>query len=219
MFRTWKTGAVLAGAALLVVAALGPAAAQGRRGGGRGFGQNQGFGLLRNKSVQAELKMTQPQIEKVDAKQQELQQQMRDLFQSSQGDPNAMQANRAKMQEMQNKAVADILDTTQQKRFKQIEYQQMGAQAFTRPDVADALKLTEDQRAKIRSIEQESFQQMREAMQGVDRQNMTDADRQKLASLRKATDDKVVAVLTDAQKAQWKQMQGAPFKLVPNNAA
>jgi len=185
---------------------------------GRGGG---GLFMLRNKSVQDELKMTQPQIEKLDAKQQELMQSMRELFQGGQGqnDPQARRSMMMKMQEMQQKAVADILDTAQQKRFKQIELQMEGPAAITRKDVADELKLTDAQRAQVRSIQQDVQSQMQSMRQGVDFRNMSDEDRQqmfqKMQAIQKAAGDRYAAVLTSTQKAHWKQMLGAPFKFVP----
>ena len=37
------------------------------------------------------------------------------------------------------------------------------------------------------------------------------AMRTKMEALRKQTDEKIVALLTDDQKKQWKEMLGAPF--------
>ena len=52
-------------------------------------------------------------------------------------------------------------------------------------------------------------------MQGVDFQGMSADDRAKLMTkmqdIQKASGDKMLAVLTDAQKTQWKEMQGTPF--------
>lgn len=215
-----KRGVVAAAAVMLLVASIGMASAQGqgRRGQGRGFGGRfgGGLGMLRIKEVQTELKMTQPQIDKVEAKQQEVQQAMRDLFQNAGGVQNMSQEERqklmAKSQEIQTKAVNDILDTKQQKRFHQLELQQMGPMAVTRPDVAKELNLTDDQKSKIRDIQQAQQEKMREifqnAGQGGDRQAMME----QVQALQKAAGEKVEGVLTDAQKAQWKTMTGEPFK-------
>jgi hypothetical protein len=60
--------------------------------------------------------------------------------------------------------------------------------------------------------------QMRNSMQGVDFQNMSQEERQqmrqRMESMRKATDEKLSAVLTNDQKNHWKEMQGPPFKIV-----
>ncbi|HLV80158.1 MAG TPA: hypothetical protein VKT32_07735, partial [Chthonomonadaceae bacterium] len=141
-----KLGLALVGAAMLVLS-VGSVSAQGRRGGGmfgmmgRGGG---GLRLLTNKSVQDELHMTQPQIDKATAKSDELRQQMRQQFQQGgQPDPEARRAAFQKMQQEQEQAVADILDSRQLHRFRQIELQQMGPSALMRKDVQDALHLSE----------------------------------------------------------------------------
>ncbi len=210
---------LIAGAALLLlVAGMNVASAQGGRGRG-GFGGG-GLRMLIAKDVQDELKMTAPQIEKLDAKQKELQ----DLRQNSGFDfQNATQEERQKfqqkMQDAQTKAVGDILDAKQQKRFRQLELQQMGTQAFTRKDVADELKLTEDQKKKIGDIQQAQFAKMREMFQGGGGQNATPEEQQKMRQqmqeLQRGATEKITAALTDAQKSQWKAMQGETFKFAP----
>ena len=50
------------------------------------------------------------------------------------------------------KSVAKILKPEQFKRLKQISYQQQGGRAFTDPEVAKALRLTEEQQKTIREI-------------------------------------------------------------------
>jgi hypothetical protein len=204
--------------ATLLISCVSMASAQGRRGGMGMMGRGNPMMLLRNKSVQEELKMTQPQIAKLDSKQQEMMQSMRDLFQSGQGDPDARRAMMAKIQEMQQKAVADILDTTQQKRFKQIQLQQEGPAAITRKEIADELQLTEEQRKKAQGIQQDEQEQTRSLMQGVDFRNQSPEERQefmkKIQALQKASGEKYAALLTDPHKVQWKKMLGEPFKLV-----
>lgn len=224
---------ILAAALTLVVGSLNVASAQGGGGGGRrggGFGQfggGRGMGggvdMLARPDVQGELKMTPPQIEKVAGKQQEVQQARREMFQNGGGggqpDPEAFRAMQAKIQEMQTKAVNDILDTKQQKRFKQLELQQAGPNALLRKDVQDELKMTDDQKTKVGTIQRDAMTAMRDSMQGVDLRNMAPEERtkffEKMQAAQKATGEKMATVLTDAQKAQWKAMQGEPFKFAP----
>ena len=93
--------------------------------------------------------------------------------------------------------------------------QQQGPIAITRKSVADELKLTADQQKQVADIQTQANTDRRAAMQGVDFQNMSDDDRQKMMTkmqdVQKAEGDKILAVLTDAQKTQWKTMQGTPF--------
>jgi hypothetical protein len=220
-------GAVLALTVLSVVT-VGAANAQGGGGGGGrrggmmgGMMGRGGLGMLRIPEVQKELKMTPDQIAKVDTKQQE----MRSAFQAGQGggqggDPEERQKRMAEMQAMQTKAVTDILNADQQKRYHQLELQQQGTMALaSRKDIQDELKLTDDQKTKIDDIRQKAMDDMRSSMQGVDFQSMTAEERQqmmtKMREAQKSTSDKIEAILTDDQKKQWKDMQGTPFKFPP----
>jgi Zn-dependent M32 family carboxypeptidase len=179
-----------------------------------------GVNLLAIPQVQTELKMTPEQIAKVSAKQQEVRDALRGLGPAGggQGTPEAMQAMMAKRQEVQTRAVAGILDAAQQKRFRQIELQQQGPLALAvRKDAADELKLTEDQKKSIAAIQKQTDDEMRAARQGANFQNMTPEERTamtvKTQAIQKASGDKIVALLTEPQKAQWKAMLGLPFKL------
>lgn len=206
---------------VLLATCVGSAWAQGGRrfGGMMGGPMGGGLMLLSIPQVQQELKMTQPQIDKLQAKQQELRQAMQEIFQGGGGPPSSPEEREkifARIRELQDKALADILDTRQLKRFRQLELQRQGPSALARKDIADELKLTEAQRGQIQTIQQQTGEAMRGAMQGVDFQNMTPEDRQKLGAkmqeIQKAAGDKILAVLTAAQRTQWKAMLGEPFK-------
>jgi Spy/CpxP family protein refolding chaperone len=210
--------------AALLVAAVGAVSAQGPGGrrGGRGPMMG-GLGMLRMEEVQQELKMTQPQIDKIDAAQQSLMQKMQQMFQESGVDPRNMTAEdrqkmMPKLQELQIKAVSEILDTTQMARFKQLELQQQGTlQALGRKDVAESLKLTDEQKSKVRELQQKAREEMMSLFQGGgggDRPTPEEMQTRmkKMQEMRKANDEKALAVLTDAQKTRWTEMTGKPFK-------
>jgi hypothetical protein len=201
--RTLKQMAV--GLGLLAFVAS-PAFAQGRGGFGMGGGN-----LLGNQSVQKELKMDDAQKEKATqlaADMREKAQGLRDLSQEEQ------QKARAELMASTNKAVAEILKPEQLKRYNEIRYQQMGAAAFGDPVVAAKLKLTDEQKDKIKTVNSDSQSQMREIFQEF--QNDREGAQKKMTALRKETNDKAVAVLTSEQKTTWKELQGAPFEFVPN---
>ncbi len=198
------------------------------QGGGRGQGRmgmmgGGGMQMLTIPEVQQELKMTPDQINKVQSKSQEVRQATMELMREA-GGPQAFQEMSQeerqqlmdKMQAIQKKAISEILNADQQKRYHQLELQQMGVMAFGRKEVREALKLTPDQGEKMQEIQRGQMQAMREAMQGVDFQNMTDEDRRamqvKMEALQKATYDRCVQVLTAEQQKQWKEMLGEPFK-------
>lgn len=215
---------LLAGSALAATAQGAPGGPRGGRMGMFGmFGRGGGIGMLRIKEVQEELKMTEPQISQLDAKQQEVQQAMQELRQSmpqpqpgTPPDPAQMQQMMTKMREIQNKAVSSLLDSTQMKRYKQLELQQAGVQAFGWKEVIDALKITDEQSRAIRGVQTARMGEMRNLMPQGGFQNMTPEERQsfftKMQDFRKETEKQILAKLTPAQLAKWKEMQGAPFK-------
>jgi Spy/CpxP family protein refolding chaperone len=190
----------LAIGALVTPAALGQ---RGGRGGGGGFGT---VALLGQKSVQKELNLTDDQMKTVtelQAKAREARQGLRNL---------SREERRAKMQELakaDEKAVADLLKPEQVKRLKQISLQLRGASAFANEEVAKALTLTDEQKEKLKAIQDETGKAIRELFQGGgDRTEM----RKKITELRKGANEKAMALLTDDQKTKWKEMTGTPFK-------
>ena len=112
-----------------------------------------------------------------------------------------------------DKAVAEILNENQLKRFKQIQLQTRGNSVFTDAKVAAQLKISEEQRGNIESILKEAGQEraaiIKEAQANMDFKGIQD----KTAALDKETKEKVQGVLTADQRKQWKQMIGAEFKL------
>src|SRR5262249_53578589 len=140
----------------------GPAMAQrqkGQRGegkGGRGGGGGLA-GLLQREEVIEELKLTPDQVSKVKEVAQKVRNKHKADF-SSLRDMNPSERTE-KMQEL-NKTVTeelfaglgDTLKPDQVKRAKEIELQQRGPGAFSDPEVVKALNLSDEQKAKIKSI-------------------------------------------------------------------
>jgi type 1 glutamine amidotransferase len=163
--------------------------------------------LLGQEAVQKELKLRADQLKKLE----ELSAQIREKRQAvfALEEPERGQ----KLQELNrdnDKALAAILTPGQAKRLKQIVYQQQGTAALTTPDVAEALGLSGDQRQQITAIGEETGRKTRELFQpGA---SPDDATRAQMEALRKAGSDKALAVLTDAQRAAWKDLQGEPFR-------
>ena len=203
---------------------------QGRGGFGQGrggFGGGGGLQLLTNKDVQGELKMTEQQVAKVAEKQTEVRQKMQELGGFGGGGGGTppsreeIQTMMAKRQEIQTKAVNDILDTKQQKRFKQLELQAAGAGALQRPDVAAELKITDEQKTKMREIQQAQMEEFRNGGFQFPGADATPEERQafmkKMQDMQKASSEKVLKVLTEAQQKQFKEMQGeiVKFSLAP----
>jgi Spy/CpxP family protein refolding chaperone len=208
MQRGWRSAAL----ALVATAAL-ASSALAQRGGGFGRGGGGGANMLRMPEVQAELKLTDDQKTKVTdamAKLREQRQNAGQDFQSlSQDERQKLMAQR---RAEDDKALADVLNADQMKRYHQLQLQQQGLSSVAQDKaLADELKITDDQKTKIQTIADDQRNAMRELFQsaggGGDRQAMM----QKMQDLRKQTDEKIAAVLTDDQKSKWKDMIGTPF--------
>ena len=201
----------------LVALVASPAFAQG----GRGFGMGGGgyATLIGNSGVQKELKLDDQQIEKAKelaAKAREDMQGVRDKLQGLEGDE--LRTKRAEiMKEMNDsavKAVGAFLKPEQIARLKQVSYHTRGAGAFSDPEVATKLNLTDTQKTDIQAINTESQSQMREIFQSA--QDDREGAMKKMAELRKETLEKASAKLNDEQQKTWKEMLGAPFEFKPD---
>ena len=218
-----KIAKVLAvGLAMSVIAAPTFAQGQGGRQGGRGgFGGRGGGGsfLLQIPEVQKELKIDEGQLEALKLLNEANQAKSRELRQNSANltDDQRREQFRA-MAAAQQKEVANILNATQVARLKQLEIQRAGIGALRQTSVQTALNLTADQKAKLEAQQTADREAMRAAFQGFRGQDgqrptpeqLTEA-RKKMEDLRKASEAKTLAILTDAQKKQFESMKGAPF--------
>src|SRR5262249_55313301 len=120
-----------------------------------------------------------------------------------------MRLERAKEEKVK---LAEILLPHQIKRLNEIFVQQAGTAALYDEDIAGQLAINDAQKAKIAEIRQQNQEVMgpimREMFQG-DR----DAARAKLDEIRKATDAKLVAVLSADQQKKFEEMKGKPFAM------
>ncbi|HUY31282.1 MAG TPA: hypothetical protein VMV69_00770 [Pirellulales bacterium] len=191
--------------------------AQGR---GRGFG---GFGgaegirmrLLGIDKVREALNLSdeqKPELTKVTTTYRE---EMQGFFGGLQ---NLSQEERAKkFAEIDEKTKANwekcekILTSEQVERVKQISRQARGANALDDEDVKLALKLSDDQKKQLETIREAAGQEMRAAFQQAagDR----DAARKKATEIRKSAGEKALAVLSDEQKNEFKNLQGEKIEL------
>jgi hypothetical protein len=180
---------------------------RGQRGGfAGGFGGGTLF-LLNQKSVQDELKLSDEQVKKA----KELSDKQRASFGGLRDLGQEERLKKIQEQAKANdKAVADLLKPEQLKRVKQISFQQQGARALSNPEVATALSLSDEQKTKIQSIQQEARGQRGQRGQGAGRPS--EEELKKREEARKATNEKVLNVLTAEQKTKWKEMTGEPFK-------
>lgn len=110
------------------------------------------------------------------------------------------------------KALGEVLSPDQLARLKQIDLQQKGPQAFKDAQVQTALKLSAEQKTNVNTILEESTKEQREifkeaaggGFQGI---------QEKLGTLRKETNEKLMNVLSADQKKSWTNMLGDEFKI------
>lgn len=174
--------------------------------GGRGGGGD----LSANDKVQADLQLSDEQKESIKKLADKAREDRAALTGLSQED------RRAKMQEMRKDMetkVDAVLNDKQKARMKEIRLQVRGTAALTDKDVAESLKLTDDQVSKIKDLIKSRDDAMREAFTGG---GPPDADtRAKLTKVRTDTNDKILAVLNSDQKASFEKMQGAKIEGLP----
>jgi DNA-directed RNA polymerase subunit F len=209
-----RTLGVFAGAAILALAMAPAAKAQGFMRGGGGMAA---LGALTTPEGQKELGLSDEQVGKVQELMQNNQATMRERFQDLQG--LGQDEMREKMQSMMKEMSAstktklkDILKPEQLKRYDEISLQAMGVDAFSDDEVTGKLKLTDDQKKKLADLQEDTQEEIRSAFQdaqgGGDRQALG----RKMREIRDQAREKALTVLTDEQKATWKEMTGKPFQ-------
>ena len=198
--------------------------------------------LLRSEQVQGELKLTEDQKSQLTKMAEEQRAEMRERFAGRNQENREelseaeQQAEREKMmkefQEQAKKAeekIRGILEPEQFKRLKQIELQQMGVNALSRPDVVQALGLTEEKIQELKDLfeglrrqREEIGEQLRPLFQGArdasedERAELREKGKQlreKGAALQKEVQQKAMALLTDEQKGKLKGLMGETFQL------
>ncbi len=116
-------------------------APRAQQGFGRMMGMNMAGMLLERPDVQRELNLTEQQKNQI----RQMQENQRVAMQELRNLPP--QERRQKMRELREKNdPTKVLNETQKKRLHEIELQAMGAFALLQPEVADQLKLTQEQR-------------------------------------------------------------------------
>ena len=169
--------------------------------------------LLSNKSVQKELKVSDEQVEKLNTLATETMAKNRERFQGLQdATPEERQSKMREAQAELTKSLDGVLKPEQVKRFNQIELQVGGLMVFNQPRVAEALKVTDEQKEKIRGIAEEA----RGAMPSrEDAQADPAAAMKKRTEITKGATEKVMALMTEDQKKEWKELTGEPFDYKP----
>ena len=211
----------------------GPGGMMGRGGpGGMMRGGGGVMGLLRSDVIRTELGINEATTEEVRNAAREVFEAdggfrgfegMRDL--SEEDRRKKMEEFRAKMQERGKaveKKIAEVIGMEKFGRLKEIELQMAGVQGVSRPDVANFLELTEEQKEKLRGLMEGQRNTMREKMGEVFSGGFRDlseeerrAAMEKMGTVRKEVqkelETNVMGLLTDEQKEKLGEMMGEPF--------
>ncbi len=110
------------------------------------------------------------------------------------------------------KAIGEVLNDKQMKRFRQIELQVRGPAAFTDQKVRTELKITDQQARDIDTVLEDSRKETAEVFKEAKGGNFKGVG-EKMEGIQKETREKVMGVLTADQRKAYKQMIGEEFKL------
>lgn len=191
--------------------------------------QRQQGSLLANKSVQEELKLSEDQVAKTAEIDKTIGEKRREEMGKLSDEERRGDKGRELLKKFSDEATAElskVLKPEQQTRYKQIQFQQTVSRALSgggrRPggmqrafyesaSVADALKFSDDQKEKLKAIDEENKKKVEEARKeaGDDRAKAREA----AAKIVKETLESVQKVLTPEQKKKWEELNGKPFTL------
>jgi len=160
--------------------------------------------LLRQKSVQKELEITPEEATKIKEfthAQSEAARKARDLGPEERREAFTRLAK-------QNKEFLDkTLTEKQSKRLHQITMQFTALHHLTSPELVKELNLSEAQVQKLKDLQKESRKEVVAILAAKEREGK----KEKFAKHHEETRRKILAILTDEQKAKVREIAGAPF--------
>lgn len=182
--------------------------------------QLQGSFVVFREKVQEDLKLSTEQKEKLEEHLKERIPVFMEFFQKIDGlkgeeREKELKAYRPKAQEKLAAFLKETLKDDQRKRLRQLELQQEGAFVLHHGEgeIGKDLKITDEQRKQFMAVIQDMQKKIapliKEAQSGGNPQEIWP----KIMKIRKEHEGKIEALLTDAQKKQWKEMLGKPLDL------
>jgi len=199
----------------------------GSMGGMGGFGASPAMmwgQLLRVEKVQKELELVSEQKDKLKEIAEKAAARMRDsgavfskLRDASEEERKAAiteYGNKARAQaEQLKKDLEEVLLPHQIERLKQIALQIQGLRALQDKEVQDTLGITEEQKEKMKSLNDGMMEKFRGMMGRRGDESERQAQREKMQELRKEYESKTLDVLTADQKEKFEKMKGPKFDL------
>jgi hypothetical protein len=111
------------------------------------------------------------------------------------------------------KHAKEVLQPGQLNRLRQVTLQREGGFALGQDDVRNELKISQEQLTKFMAVVQELQKNVESLVKEAQSSGKAEELRPKIEQLRKDHARKLEAILTDAQKKQWKELLGPPFDL------
>ena len=124
-----------------------------------------------------------------------------------------LEEHRKNAREKLAKELKEVLKPEQLKRLRQVTLQQEGSFALGQEDIRKELKITQEQMMKFVAITQDLQKSVEPLVKQAQSGGNPEEIRPKVEQLKKDHAKQLEAVLTDAQKKQWKEMLGPPFEL------
>jgi Spy/CpxP family protein refolding chaperone len=214
--RSWSKVLLAVGVAALLA---GPSFGQGRGGFGNPLNR-----YLDNKEFQKELKLTDEQVTKAKAAAEDVFKKHADDFKDLNfGSAEGREKMGVKMREISQetlKAMDTTLNADQMKRFKQIMLQgsvrMQGPAVFSDPDIQKSLKLTDEQKDKIKTINTDLGKDREELFKDAQGDPAKGREAfQKMGGLSKEAMEKATKILTADQKKLLDELKGEPFEMPP----
>ena len=162
--------------------------------------------LLRHKAIRDYLKLTRPEARKIHEFTE--QQWKKEQEVEAIADEKERERRFDEMSREDEHFLGEVLNPDQKKRLDQITLQVAGLLWITRPEVAAALKLTDEQKQKIVGLQKAARKEMEELLYSETRR-----DRQaELRRHQEACKRRVLELLTDEQEAKYNELVGEPFR-------
>lgn len=185
-----------------------------------------GVNLLRDPAIQAELKLDDDQKAEIAQAVNDLARKRREEYAKIDRNlPIQQRLNlRLELSQKLDKAstmkVKEILEPEQLNRLHQIEVQMMGIQTLFNSAIQKKLKITDEQKARFAEIQTSLIVSRRDAIKNLRANGRLDNKKYREANrkLIKEREERLHAVLTKEQRAQFDKMKGKKFDL-PRRAA
>ena len=163
--------------------------------------------LLRQKSVRDDLHLTPDEAAKIEAFGSQQWKKAVKIHEST-TNHEERHAKYKVLADENEKFIHEVLEPAEIKRLDEITLQRAGFMWITRPDIAAKLELTPEQKEKAAELQKAAHKEMHDV---IHTPGSWEDKHATLKELHAANEKKLMALLTDAQEAKWKEMCGAPF--------